>query len=196
MVVAPGGTQAWIHPATAYPEPVRAELARRREQILVRARGQVLDLDDPAVIRRFEWLGATQIGSALVASARLAGPPVHDLAPPRPDGLYDTVVATGVLAGFADLGAITTALAALVAADGALLFVEPVGRPGWSHLVRATVTDRRGRRPWSALHLDRDVPAAVRAAGLVVCDLDRGVLHDQPLSLRHWVTGRAVRIGS
>ena len=194
MAVAPVEPQAWIHPATAYPEPVRAELARRREQILVRGRGQVLDLDDPAVSRRFAPLGTTQIDAPLVASARRAGPAIHDVAPPRPDGLYDTVVATGVLAGFADLGAITAALAALVADDGALLFVEPVGRPGWSHLVRATVGDRQGRRPWSALHLDRDVPAAVRAAGLVVCDLDRGVLADQPPSLRHWVSGRAVRI--
>jgi hypothetical protein len=195
MVAASGGARAWSHPATAYPEPVRAELARRREQILVRADGRVLDLDDPAIARRFESLAGTRIGAGpLAAAARDAGPPVHDLAAPRSDGRYDTVVATGVLAGFADLGAITSVLAALVADDGALLFVEPVGAPGWSSVLRTSIPSPGRGAPWRSLHLDRDVPAAVRAAGLVVCDLDRGELPAQPRSLRHWVSGRAVRI--
>jgi len=177
----------WVHPAASYPEPVRAELARRREQILVRADGRVLDLDAPGAIDRFAGSGRTAIESR----ARQAPAIADAVAPER----YDTVVATGVLAGFADLGAITATLAALVADDGALLFVEPVGAPGWSHVVRASIPDPRHRRaPWRALALDRDVPAAVRATGLVVCDLDRGELPDQPPSLRHWVSGRAVRI--
>jgi hypothetical protein len=62
-------------------------------------------------------------------------------------------------------------------------------------VLRASLPGPGGRRaPWRALALDRDVPAAVRAAGLVVCDLDRGELDGQPPSLRHWVSGRAVRI--
>ena len=196
MVAATGGARAWTHPATAYPEPVRAELARRREQILVRSQGAVLDLDDPAVAERFAAMSGTRIDPALRRAADPSpAPRVDDLAPPRDDGRYDTVVATGVLAAFADLGAITSALAGLVALDGALLFVEPVGEPGWRHVLRTSVPDRRGRAaPWRSLHLDRDVPAAVRAAGLVVCDLDRGELPAQPPSLRHWVSGRAVRI--
>jgi hypothetical protein len=195
MVAATGGARAWSHPATAYPEPVRAELARRREQILVRADGHVLDLEDPAVLARFLVLAGTRIEAGPPAAAeRAAGPQVHDLAPSRPDGRYDTVVATGVLAGFADLGAITSALAALVADDGALLFVEPVGVPGWSSVIRTSLPGPGRGAPWRALHLDRDVPAAVRATGLVVCDLDRGELPAQPASLRHWVSGRAVRI--
>jgi hypothetical protein len=195
MAAAADGTRVGVHPAASYPDPVRAELARRREQLLVRATGQVLDLDVPGVVPCFEQLGATRLGSAGEAVARTAGPLVHDLAPPRPDGAYDTVVATGVLAGFADLGAITSALAALVADGGALLFVEPVGVPGWAHVLRTSIPDpRRRRAPWRALALDRDVPAAVRATGLVVCDLARGELPDQHPSLRHWVSGRAVRI--
>ena len=195
MVAATGGARAWTHPATAYPEPVRAELARRREQILVRAEGHVLDLEDPAVLERFATVGATRLGvGPPSAGATSATSAVHDLSPPRPDGSYDTVVATGVLAGFADLGAITAALAALVADDGALLFVEPVGAPGWSSVIRTSLLSPGRAAPWRALHLDRDVPAAVRATGLVVCDLDRGELPAQPPSLRHWVSGRAVRI--
>lgn len=187
MVAAPDATSTWVHPADAYPEPVRAELARRREQILVRARGRVLDLDEAASFQRFARIGRTSLGTradAGVAATR-----------PDEDERYDTIVATGVLAGFADLGAVTAALASLVADDGALLFVEPVGVPGWSHTVRTTLAGpRRRAEPWRARHLDRDVPAAVRATGLVVCDLDRGELPAQPRSLRHWVSGRAVRI--
>jgi hypothetical protein len=187
MVAVAGGRRAWIHPATAYPEPVRAELARRREQILVRATGRVLDLDDPAAMERFEGIGST----AIAAGVRAAPRPSAAGSQPR----FDTVVASGVLAGFADLGAITAALADVVADDGSLLFVEPVGAPGWpSVLLTSLPSPRRGDAPWRALHLDRDVPAAVRAAGLVVCDLDRGELPAQPRSLRHWVSGRAVRI--
>jgi hypothetical protein len=183
----PVDVTTWTHPARAYPEPVRAELARRREQILVRATGRVLDLDDPGVAARFLDQGRTRL-------RRTGEPATDDGQEPGPER-YDTVVATGVLAAFADLGAATRALARLVVDDGALLFVEPIGEPGWSHVLRASVLDPRGRgAAWQALHLDRDVPAAVRAAGLVVCDLDRGELPAQPPSLRHWVSGRAVRI--
>lgn len=185
MVAAAGGTRVGHHPAAAYPEPVRAELARRREQILARAQGRVLDLDEPATFERFASLGATVIAPrGRLGSGRAEA-----------EERYDCVVATGVLAAFADLGGITAALAALVVDDGALLFVEPVGVPGWSPLIRASLTGpRHTRSPWPGLHLDRDVPAAVRATGLVVCDLDRGELPAQPWSLRHWVSGRAVRI--
>jgi hypothetical protein len=186
MVAAADGTRVGVHPAASYPDAVRAELARRRDQILVRATGRVLDLDEPGVLERFAGVGRTTI-----ASRARQRPPAAEAAPLR----YDTVVATGVLAGFADLGAITAALAELVADDGALLFVEPVAAPGWAHVLRASLPGPGGRRvPWRALALDRDVPAAVRAAGLVVCDLDRGELDGQPPSLRHWVSGRAVRI--
>lgn len=196
MAAAAPATTAWIHPAVALPGPARAELARRREQILVRSQGAVLDLDDPAVAGRFVAMGGTRIEPARRRAADPSrAPRVDDLAPPRSDGRYDTVVATGVLAAFADLAAITSVLAGLVALDGALLFVEPVGEPGWRHVLRTSVPDRRGRAaPWRSLHLDRDVPATVRATGLVVCDLDRGELPAQPPSLRHWVSGRAVRI--
>src|SRR4051794_20155429 len=124
MVVADGGTREWIHPGAVYPEPVRAELARRRDQILVRAVGRTLDLDHPGSIDRFLDVGRT----------RLSSRPEAPTAVPEPaTGAYDTVVATvvatGVLAGFADLGAITAALAALLGDDGVLLFVEPVGVP-------------------------------------------------------------------
>jgi hypothetical protein len=181
MVAASAGTTPWVHPVTAYPPEVQAEVARRREDVLGRARGRVLDLDQPEVAERFAAVGRTHLG-------RRADP--IDAA----DEPYDTVIATGVLAAFADLEAIVVALARCVADDGALLVVEPVGRPGWSHLLRASVAERRSGAPWTELHLDRDVPAAIRAAGLVICDLDRGVLGDQPPSLRHWITGRAVRI--
>ena len=188
MAAAADAVRGWVHPADRYPGPVRAELARRREQILVRAHGRILDLDDPESIAPFLGIGATTIG-------RLAGGggPAPD--PGVPADRYDTVVATGVLAGFADLGAIVAALAALIVDDGALLFVEPVGEPGWSHVVRTSLPDPRSRGAASrTLHLDRDIPAAVWSTGLVVCDLDRGELPAQPRSLRHWVTGRALRI--
>lgn len=183
MVAAPALAPRWVHPVERLPAPVRAEVARRRAEALRRATGRILDLDEPGVAPRFLDAGRTRIGAAS--------------APPRldPPGGYDTVVATGVLAAFPDLGAVTAALVGCLAPDGELLFVEPVGEPGWSNVVRTTVGDLRHRRaPWHGLHLDRDVLAAVRRAGLVVCDADRGVLPGQPPSLRHWVSGRALRI--
>lgn len=183
MAVASAVAPEWVHPVERFPDPVRAELARRRAQILDRTEGRILDLDDPLVARRFVDAGRTVLGGP-------SSPPAVD-----PPGTYDTVVATGVLSAFADLGAITAALVACLDAEGELLFVEPVGEPGWSSVVRATVADlRRRRSPWHDLHLDRDVLAAVRLTGLVVCDADRGDLPDQPPSLRHWVSGRALRI--
>jgi len=183
MVLASAVAPEWVHPAERFPEPVRTELAHRRAQILDRAEGRILDLDDPAAARRFVDAGRTVLGGP--SSPRAVDPP----------GTYDTVIATGVLAAFADLGAITAALVACLDAEGELLFVEPVGRPGWPGIVRATAADLRHRRePWHDLHLDRDVLAAVRLTGLVVCDADRGDLPDQPPSLRHWVSGRALRI--
>lgn len=194
-MVAADTARAWSHPSTVLPEPARAELARRREQLLARSTGTILDLDAPGVAERFVAVGATRIDPDIRRAAPGLAPEVDDLAPPGPDGRYDTVVATGVLGAFPDLGAVTSALAGLVAGNGALLFVEPVGEPGWIPLLRTSVPSRGALgAPWQALHLDRDVPAAVRAAGLVVCDLDRGVLPDLPPSLRHWVSGRAVRI--
>jgi hypothetical protein len=178
-------TGSWVHPASFYPDAARAELGRRRDQILVRASGRVLDLDEPGVAERFVPIGAT----------RLVG---REGAGPAPAGStgerFDTVVATGVLAAFADLGSVAAALAELVVDDGVLLFVEPVGRPSWSHTVASSLDPRQRRAPWRGLHLDRDVPAAIRTTGLVICDLDRGELPAQPPSLRHWVSGRAVRI--
>ncbi len=174
--------ERWVAPVSMFPASVRAEVSRRREQVLVRAVGTVLDLDDPAVIRRFVPIERTAL--RIDDRPRL---PTTDR--------FDTVVATGVLSAFADLGAIVAALADLVADDGALLFVEPIGRPGWAATMGQTVAGLQHRRaPWRSLHLDRDVPAAVRATGLVICDLDRGELPAEPRPLRHWVTGRAVRI--
>jgi hypothetical protein len=186
-----GTTSAWVHPAASLPDAARAELARRRDQLLVRATGRTLDLDDPGVAARFAAAGATTVVRSGAPRSTLGEGDDRLL---DPDERYDTVIATGVLAGFADLGRVTTALARLVADDGALLFVEPVGRPGWLHVVAGWVDPRGRGEAWRSLHLDRDVPATVRAAGLVVCDLDRGELAHQPAPLRHWVSGRAVRI--
>src|SRR4051812_26081692 len=126
---ASAGTPPWVHPTSVYPDAVRAEIARRREQVLVRAQGRILDLDEPGVAARFLDAGRTRF--------------VADAPAPAPEDRYDTVVAPGVLAAFADLGAVTAALARLVVDEGALLFVEPVGEPGWSHVVRTSFVDPR-----------------------------------------------------
>src|SRR4051794_9806447 len=105
VTAAAAGTSSWVHPARSYPPAVQAEIARRREQVLARAHGRVLDLNDPDVAARFLAVGSTGF----------------EASPWTDDDRYDTVVATGVLAGFADLGAVTAALARCVADDGALL---------------------------------------------------------------------------
>lgn len=117
----------------------------------------------------------------------IAGAPPVDAAP---DG-YDTITSLAALTTFADLGAALAAVAASLVVEGQFLFIEPVGRPGWRGVLSASAGSQlagvRGR------HLGRDVPFAIRASGLIICEIERFEIATAIWPLRHFVQGRAVR---
>jgi hypothetical protein len=104
---------------------------------------------------------------------------------------HAAVVSVAALAGCADLAEGIARLDAALAAAGELHLVEPVARPGWRALLAASATSRLA--PVRGWHLNRDVPDALRAAGLLLTDCDRVTLDTTVWPLRTWLRARAVR---
>ncbi len=145
------------------------EVRRRRSAVLAMAAGRVLDLDTP--------------GALTLVEAAAGGDGVAD------DERYDTIISTCRLITVPDLLRATTGLARLLAAGGDLHLIEPVNRPGPVGLITSSAG---ALLPAVAgLHLARDVPAAVRAAGLTMVDLDRFTIPTPVWPLRRFVQGRA-----
>jgi hypothetical protein len=135
------------------PPTVVTEVRRRRSAILARAAGRVLDLDTP--------------GALTLVEAAADDDGVAD------DERYDTIVCTCRLIEVPDLLRATTGLARLLAADGDLHLIEPVNTAGTVGLLTSSAGTLLPAV--DGLHLARDVPAAVRATGLTVVDLDRSI---------------------
>ncbi|QGG96564.1 class I SAM-dependent methyltransferase [Actinomarinicola tropica] len=107
------------------------------------------------------------------------------------DGAYDHVVSIARLASVDDPAAEIDRLVALLAEDGWLTVVEPslgVGATAMAQRRAATVAHER-----TGWWIDRDVPADLRARGLVVTDLERFPMPVSSPVLRPWVVARARR---
>lgn len=87
------------------------------------------------------------------------------------EGQYDTIYSFVQTPGQADLGEYMRRIHDLLAPDGTAYFLEPTVRTG--PLGRALGIGGRLLRPVTGLHLDRDIPQAIRRAGLFVTDLHR-----------------------
>jgi len=148
---------------------VVTEVRRRRGAILAAARGRVLDLDTP--------------GALTLVEAAAGGDAVAD------DERYDTIICTCRLISVPDLVRATTGVARLLAADGDLRLIEPVNHPGSIGLVTSSAGALLPGL--SGLHLARDVPAAVRASGLTMVDLERFTIPTLVWPLRRFIEGRA-----
>jgi hypothetical protein len=138
--------------------------------------GSVLDLDEPGALER------------VIEAGRPDPRPAGD----RPG--YDHVVSTGRLVDAPDLLRALTGMVRWLGPAGELHLVEPVGRPGNLGLLASSVGAHLGAT--AGLHLSRDVPAAVRATGLTVVDLDRVTVPTLVWPLRHLVVLRATRLES
>lgn len=155
-----------------WPPAVRHELAERRRAIEAQlpAGANVLDLADARARARLAKAGAPGTDRRL-----------HER--------YDAIVSVAALPTFADLPLAVRGMAALLAPDGWLHVVEPVGRPGWSGVLDASLgsllPSARG------LHLGRDIPLAVRTEGLLITDLARFTMPTWMWPLRSFVAGRA-----
>ena len=89
-----------------------------------------------------------------------------------PDAFADTVVCSLVLCTVPDLDAALAAIRGLLKPDGVLLFMEHVRALGLQGRVQQLVTPV-WRHIAGGCHLDRDTPAAIRGAGLVITDSER-----------------------
>jgi SAM-dependent methyltransferase len=109
----------------------------------------------------------------------------------EPDGAFDTVVAVGALCAVADLDPAIALVRRVLTADGRLLFLEHVGRPGGLGMIQ-----RISDPVWATLpqgcHVDHDVPAALRRGGFLVSDLERCTMPSAVPLLRPWVQGVAL----
>ncbi|MDQ3574071.1 MAG: class I SAM-dependent methyltransferase [Actinomycetota bacterium] len=89
-----------------------------------------------------------------------------------PEGSLDAVVTTFVLCRVDDPGAALALIRRAMTSEGVLLFTEHTGATGWRRRLQQAATP-----VWQRLapgcHLDRDVPAAIRAAGLAITDIHR-----------------------
>ncbi len=160
-------------------------MAARRRSLAARARGRVLDLGGWA-----DHLGAYRVGESVDSVVMLDGPgdiragtgrsdppgvrrlevgvdAVADVEP----GAFDSIVSLVRTPLVADLDRFITTLTGLLDTEGCLYWLEPVRRAG--RVGRVLALGGSLGRAAGGLHLDRDLPAELRARGLVVTDLSR-----------------------
>jgi SAM-dependent methyltransferase len=150
-----------------FPDAVRREIEQGRLRAMGRARGRVLDLGAPA-------------GRACLAAVINGADPTER---------YDTVVSGGDLTRFPDLVGALRAVVAVLAPGGQVEVVEPVNHVCRGHTLLATLWSRHPAV--AARHVERDVPAAMRAVGLTLGDLERVDVPTVVWSLRQLVHVRA-----
>lgn len=161
-----------------WPAVVRAELERRQQVLATLASGRALDVGVPA--------GRDLLGRVV----RAAGGPVDEATAPEL-GSYDTIVSVAGLVRFPDLAGALRGIERLLAPGGVLFLTEPVDRPGAVGLVVGSIGSLLP--PARGAHLSRDVPAAARAAGFLMTDLERFTMPTTVWPLRRFVQARARR---
>lgn len=165
----------------------------RRRALAGRAWGRVLDLGGSeahpslwnghrgAAASTRESAGATTVlqGSADPTLARLASGPDR----------FDTVVSVFQLASAPDLAATLHHIASVLAEDGQVLFLEPGRLPGFAGRTQRLLSPVMAVT--TGWHVDRDVPMALRRAGLSITDLERRRVTTTQWWLRSLVEGTA-----
>lgn len=151
---------------TLSPE-VQLTVRARRRALVHGARGRVLDLGG-ADTHRTLWSGVPDVDEVTVLDGA-ADPRLSALA--VEGGRFDTVVTVFQLVAAPDLDTTLGRVADVLDGAGQVLFLEPsrlVGLPGrLQRLVAPPLGRFTGWRP------DRNVPMALRAAGLSVTDIER-----------------------
>lgn len=156
----------------------------RRRSLLGRATGRVLDLGG-ARSHAHLWADVAGVDDVTILDGA-NDPGLLGLARDE-DARFDTVVSILQLTSTPDLDATIRRIASVLDPGGRLLFLEPgrgVGIPGRAQVRFAPVI--RAFSPW---HVDRDIPADLRAGGLSVVDLER----QQVPTMQWWL--RNLQIG-
>ncbi|MHB8671069.1 MAG: class I SAM-dependent methyltransferase [Acidimicrobiales bacterium] len=183
----------------------RAGLTERRRRLLANARGRVLEVGGGTGVNLALYRDVTSVDvlepdaamrRRLLRRLALSAVPVqvHEAGvteAPFDDGSFDTVVTNLVLCTVPDLRAGLERLRRLLAPQGRLLFLEHVRgvgpRGSFQHAVAPLWS-----RCFGGCHPDRDVVAAIGAAGFSVTDLDRFPLPRAGPVVRPGVSGVAV----
>jgi len=88
------------------------------------------------------------------------------------DASVDTVVSTFALCRVVDLHGTLAGVRRALAQGGVLLFLEHVGATGRRQRAQRVLTPA-WQRLAPGCHLDRDLPGAIRAAGIAITDIER-----------------------
>ena len=148
------------------PPGVQSTVRTRRRALAGRARGRVLDLGGsdahaglwgPSAVDGVSVLG----GSGDPELVRLARGPER----------FDTVFSVFQLASAPDLAATLARIVSVLADDGTVLFLEPGRLPGLAGRTQRLLAPAMAVT--TGWHVDRDVPASMRRAGLSITDLER-----------------------
>jgi SAM-dependent methyltransferase len=165
------------------PPGVQATVRARRRAAAGRATGRVLDLGGSEAHRRL-WR-STDVDVTLLNGS--GDPAVRRLA--EEDARFDTVFSVFQLASAPDLAATLARLARVLAPGGRLLFLEPGRLAGMAGRTQRLLAPAMAAT--AGWRLDRDVPMAVRRAGLTITDLDRHRVATTQWWLRSLVEGTA-----
>lgn len=106
-------------------------------------------------------------------------------------GPFDSIVSLIRMPLIADLDRMIRTVDELMAPDGRFLMLEPVRRSG--RLGRMVALTGSLMRATGGLHLDRDIPARLRAEGMTVTDLDRFDVPTVSAPLRPFIEASARR---
>jgi hypothetical protein len=104
-------------------------------------------------------------------------------------GPFDTIISVVALAEQPDLAAALAALIASLRSDGALLVVEPTLWPGAATMLATGLLPLLSR--YAPLHVNRDVPSAIRTQGLTLVTIERFTMPTLIWPLRHFVSAVA-----
>lgn len=195
-------------PAVTYSAPIeqvmtpidQSQLRPRRQRLLRRARGRVLELGGAGGVN-LEHYPAERVSEIVVVgadgasrsrlrrSAARRGLSVDVRTVAQAGTGYDTVVAAFTLSARSDLGRELAALRQLLAPDGQLLFLDhSPRRPGG---VATELSRPLWRMMADGFVPGRDLPGAIRHSGLIIVGIERFGLTTLTLPLRSCVAGVA-----
>ena len=165
------------------PPGVQATVRARRRAAAGRAAGRVLDLGGSDAHRSL-WR-STDVDVTLLDGS--GDPAVRRLA--EEGARFDTVFSVFQLASTPDLAATLSRLTSVLDPGGRLLFLEPGRLAGMAGRTQRLLAPAMSMT--AGWHLDRDVPMALRRAGLTITDLDRHRVTTTQWWLRSLVEGTA-----
>ncbi len=184
-------------------------LGARRRSVAAKATGRVLDLGGWR-----DHLGAYRLGAAVSEVVMLvrpgdlragesgSGPGSDPAGVTRLDAGFDSLVDLGVepfdtivslirMPLISDLDRLLASVLQLLSSEGDLLLLEPVGRAG--RMGRLLALGGSLMSASGGLHLDRDIPARLREADMLVTDLERFEVPTVSAPFRPFVEARARR---